>query len=110
MNKVYTQYLIAMAGLLSLTACNDPKTFVPTNTEKFTFYEQDFYSQAQQVLQADYLIVPDMSYSMNTSKATLESALDQFSSTLADQNIDYRIGFVQGTVQSNGFYAGAIPS
>ena len=110
MNKVYTQYLMAIAGLMALNACNDPKTFVPTNTEKFTFYEQDFYSQAQEVLQADYLIVPDMSYSMNTSKSTLLSALDQFASTLADESIDYRVGFVRGTVQSNGFYEGAIPA
>jgi len=102
--------LIAIAGLLSLSACNDPKTFRPTNTEKFTFYEQDFYQQAKKVLQADYLIVPDMSYSMYTSKATLLDALDQFSTDLADENIDYRIGFVRGTVQSNGFYPGAIPS
>ena len=110
MNKVYSQYLIVMSGLLALTACNDPKTFVPTNTEKFTFYEQDFYTQAEDVLQGDYIIVPDMSYSMNTSRSTLLSALDQFASSLADENVDYRVGFVQGTVQSNGFAPQYVPS
>jgi hypothetical protein len=111
MNKAYSNYLMIMGGLLALTACNnDPKTFVPTNTEKFTFYEQDYYQQAQNVLQGDYLIVPDMSYSMNTSKSTLLNALDQFASDLADENIDYRVGFVQGTVQSNGFAQQYVPS
>jgi len=109
MKKVYTQYLMAIAGLVVLTACDDPETFVPTNTEKFVFYEQDYYTQAKKVLQADYLIVPDMSYSMNTSKDTLADALDQFSVNLVDENIDYRVGFVQGTVQSNGFSASYIP-
>lgn len=110
MSKLYTSYIYLMAGLVGLVGCNDPKTFVPTNTDSFVFYEQDFYQQASQLLQADYVIVPDMSYSMNASKDSLESALDQFADDLESKDIDYRVGFIRGTTQSAEFYTGAIPS
>lgn len=110
MTKLYTSYLYLIAGLIGLAGCNDPKTFIPTNTDSFVFYEQDYYQQASQLLQADYLIVPDVSYSMRSSEAELENALDLFVSDLANSHIDYRIGIVRGTTQSAGFYEGAIPS
>ncbi len=116
MTNFYTRYLSAVGVLLALSACNDPQTFVPTNTEKFVFYERDRYTQASVVLQADYLIVPDMSWSMGSSKSSLMSALNQFSQYLAEEDIDYRVGFVRGTNQSRvssqslSYYESTIPS
>jgi hypothetical protein len=111
MTKHYTWHLnLIFTGLIGLSACSNAKTFVPTNTDTFIFYEHDYYQQASKLLQADYLIVPDMSFSMRASKDSLEYALDEFAKDLAAKNIDYRIGFVRGTTQSRDFYPGAIPS
>jgi hypothetical protein len=116
MTNFYTRYLSAVGALLALSACNDPKTFVPTNTEKFVFYERDYYTQAKAVLQADYMIVTDLSWSMGSSKSELLAALNQFAQHLTDEEIDYRVGFVRGTNQSKvssqslAFYESTIPS
>jgi hypothetical protein len=110
MKKVYTNYLYLIGLALGLVACNEPKTFVPTNTDRFVYDNNDFYQQADQILQADYMIVPDVSYSMLDSKNKVLEALNLFSQELISEGIDYRIGFVRGTTQSAGFYYGAIPS
>ena len=113
MGKLKYQYLYKLTALLSvgfLGACNEPTTFVPTNTEQFVYDNRDYYQQASKLLQADYLIVPDFSYSMTTSKADVEDALEEFADYLDSTNVDYKVGFARGSTQSAGFYEGAIPS
>jgi uncharacterized protein YcfJ len=85
-----------------LTACEDPTTFVPTNSDEFSYYDQDLYNQANDVLQADYLFVADYSYSMHDKVETLVNSMDLFAEDLKAKNIDYRIGFVRGTTSTNG--------
>ncbi len=107
-NYLYTYAALIAVGMLG--ACNEPTTFVPTATEQFVYDNRDYYQQASKLLQADYLIVPDTSYSMNVSKAGLESALYDFASYLQNEDIDYRVGFARGTTQSNGLALQHLPT
>jgi hypothetical protein len=97
--------LITWATVLSfvaLSGCEEPTTFVPTSTDRFSYYDRDLYNQANEVLQADYLFVTDVSYSMVDEVDNVLSSLDGFANYLRDEEIDYRIGFVRGTTSSRG--------
>lgn len=92
--------LAALAASAGLVGCNDPTTFAPTSTDQFVYDSEDRYSQASKLLQADYLIVPDLSYSFTPAKRDLEAALENFAEHLADEKQDFRIAFARGTTQS----------
>lgn len=91
-------------GTLALvaSACNNPETFFTTRTDRFTNHISDNYSQASQLLQADYLFVVDFSYSMSrngsgdSKTAQLLNSMSLFTENLRNQEIDYRIGFTNG--------------
>lgn len=105
-------------GLMSLmilmtAACSQPQSFVKNKVDAFTVDTQDSYTQASALLQADYLISVDFSFSMSSGctynayyncsspKITrLFDSLDSFTANLAAAGIDYRIGFVRGSKQS----------
>ncbi len=103
LGKTFSSNTLALGlGLLVLTGCEDPTTFVPTNSDEFSYYDQDLYNQANVVLQADYLFVADYSYSMHDKVEDLVNSMDIFAQDLEDKDIDYRIGFVRGTTSTNG--------
>lgn len=103
----------AGAVMLVLTACSQPESFVRNSVDAFTVDTIDNYTQASALLQADYLISVDFSWSMSggctnnsaynctSPKVTrLFDSLDSFVANLKSAGIDYRIGFVRGSKQS----------
>ncbi len=95
--------------LLVLSACKQPKTFIPSNTDTFVNHTLDIYDQADKLLQADYVFVLDTSYSMNflvdssgqnIYNEVLASHMQSFLDALAEKNIDYRIGFIRGNTHA----------
>jgi hypothetical protein len=89
------------ATLLVLAACNEPKTFVPTKTEVFKIQSVDSYTQASQLLQADYVFVLDYSYSMfQARRDSVLVEMRDFASYLRQENIDYRIGIINGNTHA----------
>jgi len=97
-------------GLFGLVGCEEPTTFVPTTTNEFSYYDQDLYSQANRVLQADYLFVADYSGSMSTKVNDIVNSMDLFAEYLQSENIDYKIGFVHGTTSTRGDTTTYIPN
>lgn len=110
-NWITTSSITAL--MLFAGACSQPETFIKNKVDTFSVDTVDAYSQASSLLQADYVISVDFSYSMsggcngNTTysctspKVTrLFDSLDSFVSDLKTAGIDYRIGFVRGSKQS----------
>ena len=97
-------------NLLVLGACSkDPQTYTTNRTDLFVVDNEDVYSQANQILQADYVFAIDESASMDynsgdpniysSKRAEFMAGLSSFTSTLRSSNIDYRIGVISGNVQ-----------
>jgi len=99
--RTFTLGILTYLGFL--TACQQPKTFIPGHTDRFVTHSEDLYAQANQVLQADYVFVLDYSYSMSNGNASqsaklqeLTNAMGDFTLALKSENIDYNIGFIKG--------------
>ncbi len=101
---------LLIMNLLVLGACSkDPQTYTTNRTDLFVVDNEDIYSQANQILQADYVFAIDESASMDynsgdpnihsSKRAEFMAGLSSFTSTLRSSNIDYRIGFISGNVQ-----------
>lgn len=104
---------LTAAVMLLASACSQPESFVKNKIDSFEVDTIDNYKQAKSLLQADYVISVDFSYSMSggcnansvynctSPKITrLFDSLDSFAANLASAGIDYRIGFVRGSKQS----------
>ncbi len=93
-------------SLLAQACNNAPETFFTTRTDRFTNHISDNYSQASDLLQADYMFVVDFSYSMsrngdNDSKTELLlNSMQTFTEALRTEEIDYRIGFTNGNAHA----------
>jgi hypothetical protein len=101
---------LLIMNLLVLGACSkDPQTYTTNRTDLFVVDNEDIYSQANQILQADYVFAIDESASMDynsgdpniysSKRAEFMAGLSSFTSTLRSSNIDYRIGVISGNVQ-----------
>jgi hypothetical protein len=95
---------IALWGMMALAAgmlsgCQQPQTYVPTNTDRFINDSSESYAQANKLLHADYLFVIDFSYSMQSKRADLWDSMSGFAQDLRDAGIDYRIGIIDGGYQ-----------
>ena len=88
-------------GAVLLSACEQPKTFVPTQTERFLNHDVDSYEQANRLLQADYVFVLDYSSSMHDKIEEVLSAAQSFTDYLIEEEIDYRVGIIKGTTHAN---------
>lgn len=98
-----TTNILGFLGVLALLgACKDPKTFTPNSNESFVNHDRDYYRQASALLQADYLFVMDYSAgpAIQTKRENLYDSFSDFTETLLDSDIDYRIGFVDGGIQA----------
>jgi hypothetical protein len=102
--------ILLQAGVLMTLAvgCNNsPQVFFSTATDKFTAHLSDNYTQASQLLQADYVFTLDYSSSMsqnggNSSKIQIFlDSMSGFTSALENQGIDYKIGIINGNVHAN---------
>jgi len=111
MGNMNIKHLSAFAMvLMTLSACKQPSTFVPTSTDKFVNHTLDVYEQAEKLLQADYVFVLDTSYSMGARgnpndnlayQDELQYHMEDFLSELQTQKVDYRIAFVRGNTHAN---------
>jgi hypothetical protein len=95
-------FLYAWVAIFGVVACQEPTTFEATNTDKFTYDNEDDYEQAKKVLKADYVIAVDYGYRMDDHVEALIETFDSFLSDLGDEGIDYRVGFVRGATQYSG--------
>lgn len=104
---------ISLLALAITSACSQPESFIKNQVDTFTVDTIDNYTQASALLQADYVISVDFSWSMSSGctynstyncsspKTTrLFDSLDTFAANLKAAGIDYRIGFVRGSKQS----------
>lgn len=94
--------VLGSALLVALSSCNDPQVYTPSTTDKFTVYNQDLYSQANAILQADYLFVMDYSLSSRYFRRPLAQNFGNFVSDLQYSNIQYQVAFTSGMIQSTG--------
>ena len=103
---------------MAAMACSKaPTTYQSNRVDSFTIDSEDLYTQASQVLQADYMFVVDVSASMGfnsgdtanpyaSKRAEFMGGLNNFVSTLQahtptrPNGVDYRIGFIDGNVQA----------
>ncbi len=100
-NRTSSTSVALIAALAGLVACKQPKTILPTNTDRFKNDSADIYAQANQVLRADYVFVLDYSFSMQNKVTQLLQSMSTFADNLRasdpmKSSIDYRIGFVNG--------------
>jgi hypothetical protein len=110
-HKAHWYNAVVASFVLFSAACSQPETFIKNKVDNFTVDTVDSYTQAKSLIQADYLISVDFSWSMSggctnnvncpdSKTSRLFDSLDTFANSLASQGIDYRIGFVRGSKQS----------
>jgi len=93
--------LFSAITVLTAACSKEPTTFVPNNVDTFTVDSEDNYSQASKLLQADYMFVLDTGYSMFNNKAAVQDSLLDFAFALKGNDIDYRIGLVNGNIHNS---------
>ncbi len=108
---IKTRSALALAivfGANILGGCgSEPSTVAPNKTDSFVNYNGDDYLQASKVIAADYLFSIDTSRSMRSYQSSLVNSIESgFVQALANNNVNYRIGFVEGNYQ----YGGGRPS
>ena len=96
---------IIITLLATAYGCDQPTTFVPSQTDRFTNQNLDTYTTANRVVQADYLFVLDYSYSMRNKTTELLQAMNDFTGYLANSGNDYHVGLVNGNIQAGDSYS-----